>query len=278
MAFDRQHARHLQGAALEQVEFRHPFYDRRSPVFSATTSRSMPAPASFTPRRPMAWKTSCPARSTASQRRNPHPGAGRWRVRRILPFFGGMLIWKANPNIKKIAESGLHLLTPKITHSYMHCWRHKTPIIYRATDAVVRGNGPPEKAGTNPRSLRERTPCAPSKRRKFFPDWGKARLHAMIANRPDWCISRQRNWGVPIPFFLHKETGELHPRTLELLEEVAQRVESRASRPGSARRPPNCSAPKPANTTRSRTRSMCGSIPAPRISRACAARMQATAS
>jgi isoleucyl-tRNA synthetase len=60
---------------------------------------------------------------------------------------------------------------------------------------------------------------------KFYPAWGQARLHAMIANRPDWCISRQRNWGVPIPFFLHKETGELHPRTLELIEAVARRVE-----------------------------------------------------
>jgi isoleucyl-tRNA synthetase len=61
---------------------------------------------------------------------------------------------------------------------------------------------------------------------KFVPAWGQARLHSMIANRPDWCISRQRNWGVPIPFF-PKETGELHPRTVELMEEVAKRVERR---------------------------------------------------
>jgi hypothetical protein len=74
------------------------------------------------------------------------------------------------------------------------------------------------------RTLRE-TALSAVEATKFFPDWGQARLHAMIANRPDWCVSRQRNWGVPIPFFLHKETGELHPRTPELLEQVAQRVE-----------------------------------------------------
>jgi isoleucyl-tRNA synthetase len=108
----------------------------------------------------------------------------------------------------------------EITHSYMHCWRHKTPIIYRATTQWFVGMDRQPHEGQTLRSAA----LAAIEATEFFPSWGKARLHAMIANRPDWCVSRQRNWGVPIPFFLHKESGEPHPRTLELLEEVAKRV------------------------------------------------------
>jgi isoleucyl-tRNA synthetase len=102
----------------------------------------------------------------------------------------------------------------------MHCWRHKTPVILRATvqwfasmDKKVDGA-----------SLRE-VALRGIETTQFYPDWGKARLHGMIANRPDWTLSRQRQWGVPMPFFLHKETGALHPRTQELIEAVARRVE-----------------------------------------------------
>ena len=102
----------------------------------------------------------------------------------------------------------------------MHCWRHKTPIIYRATTQWFVGMDRQPNEGETLRTAA----LAAIEATEFFPSWGKARLHAMIANRPDWCVSRQRNWGVPIPFFLHKETGEPHPRTLELIEEVAKRV------------------------------------------------------
>src|SRR5256885_15324235 len=102
----------------------------------------------------------------------------------------------------------------------MHCWRHKTPVILRATTqwfaAMDKEVGGETLRATAWRGI-EQT--------EFFPPWGKARLHGMIANRPDWTLSRQRQWGVPMPFFLHRETGRLHPRTPELLEEVAQRVE-----------------------------------------------------
>lgn len=111
--------------------------------------------------------------------------------------------------------------TETISHSYMHCWRHKTPLIYRATAQWFVGM---DKQPSTGEPLRERALKA-IEETKFVPAWGQARLHSMIANRPDWCISRQRNWGVPIPFFLDKQTGELHPRTVELMEEVAKRVE-----------------------------------------------------
>ncbi len=139
-----------------------------------------------------------------------------------LPFFGGLHIWKANPVIvEKLQEVGALFSHEKISHSYMHCWRHKTPLIYRATAQWFVGMDLKPNGGPSLRELALGGVDAT----QFFPSWGQARLHAMIANRPDWCISRQRNWGVPIPFFLHRETGELHPRTVELMEEVAKRIE-----------------------------------------------------
>ncbi len=148
-----------------------------------------------------------------------------------LPLFGGLHIWKAQPVIvEKLKESGNLLHYGTQVHSYMHCWRHKTPLIYRATSQwFIRMDKSTEDTrpaiGTEqPKSLREAALEAVDAT-KFYPSWGYNRLHAMIANRPDWCISRQRNWGVPLPFFTHKVTGKLHPRTLEIMEEVAKRVE-----------------------------------------------------
>jgi len=211
------------GAALDRIEFRHPFYDRVSPVYladyvglDAGTGIVHSAPAhgvdDFN-----SWR--------AYGRSNEEilsivMGGGEYVP--DLPYFGGMNIWKANPAIvDKLREVGALLSNGKITHSYMHCWRHKTPLVYRATAQWFVGM---DKTATDGSTLRERALRA-VEATKFYPAWGQARLHAMIANRPDWCISRQRNWGVPIPFFLHKETGELHPRTVELMEEVAKRVE-----------------------------------------------------
>src|SRR4029079_4924166 len=156
---------------------------------------------------------------------NPVQGSGRYAA--SLPFFGGLSIWEANPRIiDKLREVGALLHDEKFTHSYMHCWRHKTPIIYRATTQWFAGmDDVPGYNGVKPaESLRE-TALRGIEATQFFPAWGKARLHGMIAHRPDWTLSRQRQWGVPMPFFLHKETGALHPRTPELLEEVAKQVE-----------------------------------------------------
>jgi isoleucyl-tRNA synthetase len=114
----------------------------------------------------------------------------------------------------------------KFAHSYMHCWRHKTPIILRATTQWFAGmEQVPGFHGAKPKETLRAIALRGIEKTKFFPAWGQARLHGMIANRPDWTLSRQRQWGTPMPFFMHKETGEPHPRTLELLEEVAKRVE-----------------------------------------------------
>ena len=151
---------------------------------------------------------------------NPVGDDGRFYA--STPDVAGKTIWEANPEILALLENkGCLFAHAKLLHSYPHCWRHKTPIIFRATRQWFIGM---ETKGENGKTLRESANKAVDET-QFFPAWGRARLEAMIKNRPDWCVSRQRNWGVPIPLFTHKETGELHPRTPELIEAVAQRVE-----------------------------------------------------
>ena len=141
-----------------------------------------------------------------------------------LALFGGQHIWKANPQVvQALASVGSLLRVTRYDHSYMHCWRHKTPIIYRATSQWFAGMDitPAEGGG----SLRERA-LAGIEATAFYPGWGKARLYNMIANRPDWTLSRQRQWGVPMAFLLHKETGALHPYTPAIFDVVATSVEA----------------------------------------------------
>ncbi|MCW9732599.1 isoleucine--tRNA ligase [Avibacterium sp. 20-15] len=133
------------------------------------------------------------------------------------PFFAGKGVFESNDLvIEKLTETGNLLKLEKIRHSYPHCWRHKTPIIFRATPQWFIGM---ETNGLRPQALSE------IKKVRWIPDWGQARIETMVENRPDWCISRQRTWGVPMALFIHKTTEELHPRTLELIEQVAQLVE-----------------------------------------------------
>ncbi|MEC5343965.1 isoleucine--tRNA ligase [Brenneria populi] len=133
------------------------------------------------------------------------------------PELDGKFVFKANDIVVEILrEHGALLHLEKLLHSYPCCWRHKTPIIFRATPQWFISM---DQKGLRKQSLSE------IKRVQWIPDWGQARIEAMVANRPDWCISRQRTWGVPMALFVHKETEELHPRTKELIEEVAKRVE-----------------------------------------------------
>ncbi|HWU35984.1 MAG TPA: isoleucine--tRNA ligase [Methylovorus sp.] len=123
--------------------------------------------------------------------------------------------------LAKLQENGVLFASARLNHSFPHCWRHKTPLMQLATHQWFIGMNAKDKTGT---SLREHANQAVDAT-QFFPAWGRARLEAMIRNRPDWCVSRQRNWGVPMPLFVHKETGELHPDTMRLLETVALQVE-----------------------------------------------------
>ncbi|WP_279024284.1 isoleucine--tRNA ligase [Gibbsiella quercinecans] len=133
------------------------------------------------------------------------------------PSLDGKFVFKANDLVVELLrEKGALLHVEKLLHSYPCCWRHKTPVIFRATPQWFISM---DQKGLRKQSLEE------IKGVQWIPDWGQARIETMVANRPDWCISRQRTWGVPMSLFVHKETEQLHPRTVELIEEVAKRVE-----------------------------------------------------
>lgn len=133
------------------------------------------------------------------------------------PLVAGMHVFKANePIITKLADSGHLLHHVSIQHSYPHCWRHKTPLIFRATAQWFVSM---EKQG-----LRQLAMQAVGSS-QWIPSWGKTRIGNMIESRPDWCVSRQRAWGTPIAIFIHKQTGEPHPQTPQLMRKVADLME-----------------------------------------------------
>lgn len=218
------------GAKLEGIRFKHPlhaqdaFYDRTSPVYLAdyVTTDSGTGVVHSAPAYGLEDFISCKAHGMKDDEiLTPVMGDGRFAS--SLPLFGGMTIWEASkPICDALRGAGALFELKMFDHSYMHCWRHKTPIVYRATNQWFAGMDITPKDGGA--TLRE-TALAGIEKTQFFPDWGQARLHGMIENRPDWTLSRQRQWGVPMAFFIHKETGALHPRTPELLEQVAKLIE-----------------------------------------------------
>jgi isoleucyl-tRNA synthetase len=211
------------GRALENIRFRHPFYDRDAPVYLGeyVTLDTGTGIVHSAPAYGVEDFESC-RRYGMRDEEMLTPVLGDGRFASTLPLFGGLSIWDANAKIVKALEEKGALLAVdwKYAHSYMHCWRHKTPVILRATTQWFASMDKPVEG----ESLRS-TALRGIENTQFFPSWGQARLHGMIANRPDWTLSRQRQWGVPMPFFLHRETGKLHPRTQELLEAVAKEVE-----------------------------------------------------
>ena len=215
------------GAALEHLLLQHPFQARDVLIICGThvtteagTGLVHTAPAHGVDDYNIGRKYGLPVN-------NPVGDDGRFLAATPALQEGplaGLSVWEANPKVlTELDARGLLLKAEKIRHSYPHCWRHKTPIIFRATTQWFIGMDA-RRAESEP-TLRHLAEVAVEKT-QFFPAWGRARLEAMMRTRPDWCISRQRNWGVPIPFFLHRETGELHPRTAELIEAVAQQVEA----------------------------------------------------
>ncbi len=203
------------GNKLEGLLLQHPFYDREVPVvlgehvtLDTGTGCVHTAPAHGQEDYLIGQKYQLPMEN--------YVGSNGCYIS-TTPLFAGEHVLKVNDKIIQVLKEQGHLLQAStIQHSYPHCWRHKTPLIFRATQQwfiSMEQNG-----------LRQSTLEA-IKSVEWIPSWGQARIEGMVAERPDWCISRQRIWGVPMSIFVHRETGDLHPNTIELIEEVAKRME-----------------------------------------------------
>ena len=206
----------ITGEKLEGLKLQHPFYDdRQIPVIlgdhvtvEAGTGAVHTAPGHGV-------EDFNVGKQYDIEIYNPMGGNGVYLE--STPIFGGQYIWKANKAIVELLKENNVLLNYEdINHSYPHCWRHKSPTVFRTT--------PQWFISMDKHDLRKKA-LSEIRNVKWIPEWGESRIYSMIENRPEWCISRQRTWGVPITLFTHKETGELHPDTLATMEKVALLVE-----------------------------------------------------
>ncbi len=203
------------GSEIEGLKAQHPFYDKRVPVIlgehvtiDAGTGAVHTAPAHGQEDYVVGLKYDLPVEC---------PVDGRGVFFEDTELLGGQFIFKANASIVEILKNTNTLVKYEcLQHSYPHCWRHGTPVIFRATPqwfVSMQQNGLRDAVNSEIQEV------------DWIPDWGKKRIELMVGNRPDWCISRQRFWGVPITLFAHKQTGELHPNTKELFVTIAKKIE-----------------------------------------------------
>ncbi|MXR68087.1 isoleucine--tRNA ligase [Shewanella sp. JBTF-M18] len=203
------------GQSLELLRFKHPFYDFDVPVIigdhvtvDSGTGVVHTAPGHGQDDFVIGQKYGLEVA-------NPVGDNGVYKA--DTEFFAGQHVFKANDNVVALLEEKDALLNHvAYRHSYPHCWRHKTPIIFRATPQWFISM---DQKGLRTQSLSE------IEKTQWIPDWGQSRIEKMVENRPDWCISRQRTWGVPITLFVHRETEDLHPDSVALMERVAHRIE-----------------------------------------------------
>ncbi len=208
------------GSDLEGILFSHPFLDKSVPIICGDhvttetgTGLVHTAPAHGLDDYIVGMKYNLPVEN---------PVDARGRFKNDIQYFAGLTVWEANPKVIDILKNkNLLVHEENFIHSYPHCWRHRAPIIFRATSQWFIGM---EHKSSGKISLRDLAKKAVTKT-KFYPEWGKKRLELMIENRPDWCISRQRSWGVPIPIFIHKDTSVPHPNTYKFFEIIAQNIE-----------------------------------------------------
>ena len=207
---------YCKGSDLEGLKLQHPFYDREVPIIlgdhvttESGTGAVHTAPGHGQEDYVVGMRYDLPV---------DNPVGGNGCFLEGTELFAGEHVFKANAHVIEVLKTkGTLVHDESLRHSYPHCWRHKTPIIFRAT--------PQWFISMDQKGLRE-TAMQAIKQTEWLPDWGQARIEGMVEGRPDWCISRQRTWGVPIPLFVNKQTGELHPDTERLIEEVAQKVEA----------------------------------------------------
>lgn len=205
----------ITGDKLEGLLLQHPFLDRQVPIILGThvttdagTGNVHTAPAHGLDDYIVGLQYHLPVDNPVNSRSCFVEGT---------PLFAGLHVFKANePIIVTLADNGKLLHQEIIQHSYPHCWRHRTPLIFRATAQWFISM---EKEGLRNKALNT------IKNSDWIPSWGESRIYSMVETRPDWCISRQRTWGIPIAIFVHKDTSELHPDTPALMEKVAQLIE-----------------------------------------------------
>ncbi len=204
-----------QGSELEGLMLKHPFLDKQVPIIlgdhvttEAGTGAVHTAPGHGQDDFSVGLKYDLEVY-------NPVGGNGCFLP--DTPLFTGEPVFKANPKIVALLEEkGALLHHEAIQHSYPHCWRHKSPIIFRATPQWFVSM---TQEGLRDKAMQEIDNV------QWMPEWGKKRIEGMVEGRPDWCVSRQRTWGAPIPLFVHQQTGDLHPNSIELMQQVADKIE-----------------------------------------------------